>query len=187
MTAFLFQPLALRGLTLPNRIVVAPLTQFSADDGVAGDWHTGHLGQFALSGAALILTESCYVAAEARNATSCLSIYNDDQAAAIGRVASFIHAVGQSAFGVQLCHAGRKASARAPWDGGGPKPVSAGGYQAVAPSATPISNSWPTPRALETAEAQDVVEMFAAGARRAAEETAASRHAPPGRNRPDDE
>lgn len=169
MAALLFQPLPLRGLTLPNRIVVAPMTQFSADDGVGGEWHQVHLGQYALSGAALILTESCYVAAEARNATSCLSIYRDDQEAAIGRIARFIHEFGNGAFGVQLCHAGRKASARAPWDGGGPKPISAGGYQAVAPSATPISNSWPTPRALETAEVQDIVAMFAAGARRAAD------------------
>lgn len=167
MASCLFQPIELRGLTLPNRIFVAPMTQFSAPAGVAGDWHFVHLGQFALSGVALILTESCYVAAAARNATSCLSIYSDEQERAIGRVAGFIRANGNGAFGVQLCHAGRKASARAPWEGGGPRPVADGGYQAVAPSAIPISNSWPTPRPLSTEDVQDVVGLFAAAAARA--------------------
>ncbi len=167
MPARLFQPLDLRGLTLPNRIVVAPMTQFSAPDGVAGDWHFVHLGQYALSGAALILTESCYVAPDARNATSCLSIYSDRHGEAIGRVAGFIRAHGKSAFGVQLCHAGRKASAKAPWEGGGPRAIAEGGYQAVAPSAVPVTPDWPTPRPLGANEIAEVVEMFAAGARRA--------------------
>ena len=77
MAARLFEPIELRGVRLPNRIVVAPMTQFSADDGVAGDWHLMHLGQYAVSGAALVLTESTYVAAGARNAPSCLSLYSD--------------------------------------------------------------------------------------------------------------
>jgi len=167
MTSRLFAPIELRGIVVPNRIVVAPMTQFSAPDGVAGDWHFVHLGQYALSGAGLILTESCYVAAEARNATSCLSIYSDEQEKAIGRIAGFIAEFGNGAFGVQLCHAGRKASARAPWEGGGPRPVSDGGYRAVAPSAVPIDEDWPAPHALEMGEIGALVARFAAAAERA--------------------
>jgi 2,4-dienoyl-CoA reductase-like NADH-dependent reductase (Old Yellow Enzyme family) len=166
MASALFQPITLRGLTLPNRIVVAPMTQFSADDGRAGNWHLVHLGQFALSGVGLILTESCYVAPTARNALSCLSIYNDEQERAIGDIVSFVHAFGNGAFGVQLCHAGRKASSKSPAEGGGPRPVSEGGYQAVAPSAVAISHDWPVPHALEVGEIQDLVAMFAAAAER---------------------
>ena len=169
MSAILFSPLALRDVVLPNRIVVAPMTQFSAEDGVAGDWHLMHLGQFAASGAALILTESCYVAADARNAPSCLSLYTHAQEAAVARIARFVAAHGQGAFGVQLCHGGRKASAKPPWeDGGGPRPVSDGGYAAVAPSAIPVSPDWPTPHALSIAEIAAIVDRFADSARRAA-------------------
>lgn len=168
MTSHLFRSIELRGITLPNRIVVAPMTQFSANEGVAGNWHLVHLGQFALSGPGLILTESCYVAPEARNAPSCLSIYSDAQEQAIEGIASFISSFGNGAFGVQLCHAGRKASAKTPTEGGGPRPVAEGGYQAVAPSDVAISPSWPVPRALSIGEIGEVVESFAAAARRAA-------------------
>lgn len=168
MTAMLFRPIELRGLKLPNRIVVAPMTQFSADDGVAGDWHLVHLGQFALSGAGLILTESCYVEPTSRNAPSCLSLYTDAQEAAVGRVAAFINQFGNGAFGVQLCHAGRKASAKTPLEGGGPKPISEGGYEAVGPSPVPISPAWPTPRALTVADIQELTATFCASAERVA-------------------
>lgn len=168
MTSHLFLPLELRGVTLPNRIAVAPMTQFSADDGVAGDWHFVHLGQFALSGVGLILTESCYVEPTSRNAPECLSLYSDEQEEAIGRVASFISQFGNGAFGVQLCHAGRKASAKTPAEGGGPKPVSEGGYQACAPSAIPVSPDWPVPKALSINEINDLIETFASSAARAA-------------------
>jgi len=168
MTALLFRPIEMRGLTLPNRIVVAPMTQFSADDGVAGEWHLVHLGQFAASGVGLILTESCYVEPTSRNATSCLSLYSDEQELGIGRVASFIHKFGNGAFGVQLCHAGRKASAKTPTEGGGPRPVEEGGYQAVAPSEVPVSSAWPTPRALSKSDIGELVSTFAESAVRAA-------------------
>jgi 2,4-dienoyl-CoA reductase-like NADH-dependent reductase (Old Yellow Enzyme family) len=166
MTSLLFRPIELRGLTLPNRIVVAPMTQFSADDGVAGNWHLVHLGQFALSGVGLILTESCYVEPTSRNAPSCLSLYNDEQEQAIGVVASFINEFGNGAFGVQLCHAGRKASAKTPAEGGGPKLISEGGYQAVAPSEVPISPDWPTPRALTIEDIKVLMDTFAGAAER---------------------
>ena len=167
MAAKLFEPIELRGLRLPNRIVVAPMTQFSADDGVAGDWHLMHLGQYAVSGAALVLTESTYVAACARNAPSCLSLYSDEQESAVARIARFFSAYGGGHFGVQLCHAGRKASAREPWKGGGPLPVDEGGYEAVAPSAVPLAENWPAPKPLSAEAVGDVIRCFVDAARRA--------------------
>src|SRR5271169_4377987 len=134
MAIRLFEPLQLRGVELQNRIVVEPMTQFSASAGVAGDWHLMHLGQFAVSGAALVFTESTYVTAEARNAPESLSIYTDEQEAALARIIAFFHTHTPAKFGIQLCHGGRKASSRPHWVGGGPLPVSEGGYQAVAPS-----------------------------------------------------
>ena len=167
MASLLFSPIDLRSVRLHNRIVVAPMTQFSADDGVAGDWHLMHLGQFAVSGAAMVLTESTYVAANARNAKSCLSLYSDEQERAVARIADFFDTYGDAAFGVQLCHAGRKASAREPWKGGGPLPVEDGGYRAVAPSDVPISEKWPSPTPLTEESIATVIESFASAAERA--------------------
>lgn len=167
MASLLFTPIRMREVVFPNRIVVAPMTQFSANDGVAGDWHLVHLGQYGLSGAGTILTESCYVEPHARNAPSCLSLYNDDQEAGLARVISFIRDNGNGVFGVQLCHAGRKASAKTPEEGGGPKPISEGGYEAVAPSSVPVSPTWPNPRELTTGEVQGLVETFVSAAERA--------------------
>ncbi|MRG71156.1 oxidoreductase [Alphaproteobacteria bacterium HT1-32] len=168
MAVRLFEPIELRGLTIPNRIVVEPMTQFSADDGVAGDWHIMHLGQFAVSGAGMVLSESCYIEAIARNNPSCLSIYTDEQEAGVGRVCSFFRNRGSAAFGVQLCHGGRKASSRPHWEGGGKLGVDEGGYEAVAPSAIPIKEGWPAPRELSLTEIQAIIGMFADSAVRAA-------------------
>ncbi len=167
MGALLFEPLELRGVRLNNRIVVAPMTQFSADDGTAGDWHLMHLGKFAVSGAGLVLPESTYVSAEARNTPACLSLYNDAQEAGIKRIADFFETYGTAALGVQLCHGGRRASAREPWKGGGPLPVSEGGYISVAPSAIPISDQWPDPHALSKQEIAAIIQNFVESARRA--------------------
>lgn len=167
MTVRLFEPLALRGITLQNRIVVEPMTQFSAKAGVAGDWHFMHLGQFAVSGAGLVFTESTYVTAEARNAPESLSIYTDEQQAAIGRIVDFFHTHSQTKFGVQLCHGGRKASSRPHWVGGGPLPLAEGGYEAVAPSPIPIKEGWPVPREIRQDEISNIIEMFVAAAVRA--------------------
>ncbi|MEO1016606.1 MAG: oxidoreductase, partial [Pseudomonadota bacterium] len=167
MAIRLFQPIELRGLTLPNRIVVPPMTQFSAKDGTAGDWHIMHLGQFAVSGAALVLTESTYVEPHARNSPDSLSIFNDEQGEAIGRIVHFFDEYGMARFGVQLCHGGRKASNRPHWEGGGPLPIDEGGYEAVAPSPVPIKEGWPVPRPLSIPDIQNVLAMFEAAARRA--------------------
>lgn len=168
MTIRLFQPIEMRGLTLPNRIVVEPMTQFSADDGVAGDWHIMHLGQYAVSGAGMVLTESCYVEAIARNNPACLSLYTDEQEHAVGRITAFFHRYGHAKFGVQLCHGGRKASSRPHWEGGGKLGLDEGGYEAVAPSPVPIREGWPAPRELTLSEITAIIDMFAESARRAA-------------------
>ena len=167
MNVRLFEPLELRSMTLSNRIVVEPMTQFSAPDGTAGDWHFVHLGQFANSGAAMVLTESTYVDAEARNSPLCLSLYNDQQEAAVSKIAEFYHVHGTAKFGCQLCHGGRKASARLPWEGGGPLPIEEGGFRAVAPSAIAVRNHWPAPKALEVNEIKNIIDMFARSAERA--------------------
>ena len=127
-----------------------------------------HLGQFANSGAALVLSESTYINAEARNSPLCLSLYSDEQEAAVGRIAQFFHAHGTAKFGCQPCHGGRKASSRLPWQGGGPLPIDEGGYQAVAPSALAVRKHWPAPKALELNEIKNIVDMFARCAERAA-------------------
>lgn len=165
--SLLFQPIDLRGLTLPNRIVVEPMTQFSADDGTAGDWHLMHLGQYAVSGAGLVLTESTYVAPESRNTPMCLSLYSDAQELGLARIKRFFDAYGTARFGVQLCHAGRRASAKEPWLGGGPRRVEEGGYRSVAPSPIPISATWPTPRELALDEIAGIREAFVSATHRA--------------------
>ncbi len=129
MAIRLFEPLELRGVALQNRIVFEPMTQFSAKDGVAGDWHLMHLGQFAVSGAALVFTESTYVAPEARNAPECLSLYSYEQEMALARIVGFFHRHSPAKFGVELCHGGRKASSRPNRVGGGPLSVGEGGYE----------------------------------------------------------
>lgn len=167
MIPHLFRPLQLRDLQLPNRIVVEPMTQFSAEDGTAGDWHLMHLGQYAVSGAGLVMTESTYVAADARNTPMCLSLYNDAQEAAISRITKFFDAHGNARFGVQLCHAGRRASAKEPWLGGGPRAPHEGGYEAAAPSPIPIAPHWPVPRELSGSGLTSVTQAFVQAAERA--------------------
>jgi 2,4-dienoyl-CoA reductase-like NADH-dependent reductase (Old Yellow Enzyme family) len=167
MSALLFEPVSLRNLTLANRIVVEPMTQFSAHDGMPGDWHLMHLGQFAVSGAGLVFTESTYVAPEARNTPMCLSLYSDEQEHALARIKRFFDAYGTARFGVQLCHAGRRASAREPWLGGGPRLPVDGGYETCAPSPVPVSTHWPLPKEIDSGEMERIRNAFVAAARRA--------------------
>lgn len=167
MAIRLFEALTMRSLTLPNRIVLEPMTQFSADEGIAGDWHIMHLGQFAVSGAAMVLTESCYVEAIARNNPSSLALYTEEQELAMSRLTSFFRRYGSAAFGVQLCHGGRKASSKPHWEGGGELAIEDGGYEAVAPSPIPIRRGWAVPRELTVKEIQDIIVMFVDSAKRA--------------------
>jgi 2,4-dienoyl-CoA reductase-like NADH-dependent reductase (Old Yellow Enzyme family) len=169
----LFTPLALGPLTLPNRIVIAPMCQYSAVDGNATDWHLIHLGQLALSGAGLLIVEATAVSAEGRITPCCLGLWNDANEAALARVLQAIRATapGRPAqpmpLAIQLAHAGRKASSHTPWDGGQQIPLDAGGWVAQAPSALPQLDGELPPAALDAAGLQQVVDDFAAAARRA--------------------
>ena len=163
----LFDELKLRGLTLRNRIAVSPMCQYSCTDGLANDWHFVHLGSRAVGGAALVFAEATAVTPDGRISPQDLGIWNDAQADALARTVSFIDAQGEAA-GIQLAHAGRKASTFRPWDGSGAVPVPAGGWARVdAPSAIPFSADYLVPHAMTEAEIAGVVEAFAAAARRA--------------------
>ena len=168
----LFQPLALGPLTLPNRIVIAPMCQYSAVDGSATDWHLIHLGHLALSGAGLLILEATAVEAQGRITTGCLGLYSDDNEAALARVLDAVrtHAASPAMpIAIQLAHAGRKASSRVPWLGGAQMPLGEpGAWRAVAPSARPHIDGEDAPQALDRAGLAQVRNAFVQAARRAA-------------------
>jgi len=162
----LFAPFRQRGLTLRNRIAVSPMCQYSAVDGLPGDWHRVHLGSRAVGGAGLVMTEACAVSPEARISPEDAGIWNDTQAHAWAPIASFIRAQG-AVPAIQLSHAGRKASTFAPWRGHGAVAQDAGGWPVVAPSALAYSDRYPAPHALDAAGIARIVADFRAGALRA--------------------
>ncbi len=164
----LFDPIALRSLTLPNRILVSPMCQYSAVDGSATDWHMAHLGSLALSGAGLLCVEATAVTPEGRITPGDLGLYSDDNEAALRRVVEMVRAVAPIRLAIQLGHAGRKGSSHAPWDGGKLVPTERGGWQPVAPSAVPHAEGEPPPRAFALDELPRLCEAFAESARRAA-------------------
>jgi 2,4-dienoyl-CoA reductase-like NADH-dependent reductase (Old Yellow Enzyme family) len=164
----LFTPLTLGGLTLANRIVIAPMCQYSAQDGCAGDWHMIHLGSLALSGAGLLIIEATAVSPEGRITEGDLGLYDEATERALGRVIESVRKISPMALGVQIAHAGRKASSRRPWDGGAQAPSDApDGWPAVAPSALTHAPGEEAPHALDRAGLRKVREDFAACARRA--------------------
>jgi 2,4-dienoyl-CoA reductase-like NADH-dependent reductase (Old Yellow Enzyme family) len=163
----LFDPLTIRDLTFANRVFVSPMCQYSSHDGYANDWHFVHLGSRAVGGAGLVLTEATAVLPEGRISPQDLGIWNDEHIEMLSRIVSFIHEQGSIA-GMQLAHAGRKASTRRPWEGSGTIPEAEGGWKkVVAPSALPFAESYPMPQALTNDGIQIVVAAFAAAARRA--------------------
>jgi 2,4-dienoyl-CoA reductase-like NADH-dependent reductase (Old Yellow Enzyme family) len=163
----LFDPLSLRGVTLRNRIAVSPMCQYSSDDGFATDWHLVHLGQFAVGGAAAVLTEAIAVTADGRISQQDLGIWKDEHVEFLSRIGKFVKAQG-AVWGAQLAHAGRKASTIRPWEGGGPAPVDAGGWTPIhAPSALPFDAAYQTPVALNAAGIVNVVTAFKNAAARA--------------------
>ena len=164
----LFSPLELGRLRLPNRIVIAPMCQYSAEAGCATDWHLIHLGQLALSGAGLLIIEATGVSPEGRISPSDLGLYSDENEAALGRVLSAVRHQSAMPIGIQLGHAGRKASSQVPWEGGALLAPEDGGWQTVAPSAIPHAPHERPPVALDDAGLARVREDFAAAARRAA-------------------
>src|SRR5712691_2746350 len=167
MPSALFSPIKLADLTLPNRIVVSPMCQYSANDGVANDWHLAHLGMLANSGAGLLVVEATHVERHGRITHGCAGLYSDESEAALKRVIDFCRRAGAAKLGIQLAHAGRKASAQRPWEGGGPLQPGEDPWETIAPSALPFGPGWHTPRA---ATADDLVRVrgaFAAAAQRA--------------------
>jgi 2,4-dienoyl-CoA reductase-like NADH-dependent reductase (Old Yellow Enzyme family) len=152
MTSALFSPITLRGLTLPNRIVVSPMCQYSAIDGSATDWHLMHLGKFAVSGVGLVIIEATHAEARGRITHGCLGLYSDENERQLGRVVEFCRKAGQAKIGMQISHSGRKGSARLPWVGRGEfLPADESPWETIAPSAVPHGQGWPAPRELDAA------------------------------------
>jgi len=165
----LFDPLSIRDLTLPNRIVVSPMCEYSSIDGFANDWHLVHLGSRAVGGAGLIITEAAAVTPEGRISPADLGIWSDQHVEFLARITRFIRSQGSIA-GIQLAHAGRKASTYRPWDGNGAVPEESGGWKnVVAPSPIPFAGNYPVPQALTQEGIQTVVRAFVEAAGRALE------------------
>ncbi|MFE7504989.1 NADH:flavin oxidoreductase/NADH oxidase [Promicromonospora sp. NPDC057488] len=166
--SLLFEPVALRGLSLPNRAWLAPMCEYSADDGLPNDWHLVHLGARAAGGFGLLLTEATAVVAEGRISPQDTGIWNDEQTAAWKRIVDFVHARGAK-IGIQLAHAGRKASTFRPWAvEQGSVPFADGGWATVGPSAVPYPG-FEIPAEMTPEQVADVPEHFAAATRRARE------------------
>jgi 2,4-dienoyl-CoA reductase-like NADH-dependent reductase (Old Yellow Enzyme family) len=163
----LLSPLKIRSVTFRNRIAMSPMCQYSAHDGFANDWHLVHLGSRAVGGAALVIVEATAVTADGRITPGDLGIWKDDHIEPLTRIARFVHTQGAVA-GIQLAHAGRKASCELPWKGGeGLLTPEEGGWPVVGPSAIPFAETSPVPRPLDEAEIDAIVTAFETGARRA--------------------
>jgi 2,4-dienoyl-CoA reductase-like NADH-dependent reductase (Old Yellow Enzyme family) len=163
----LFQPLTVRSVTLRNRIGVSPMCQYSAEDGVANDWHFVHLGSRAVGGAGIVMVEATAVAPEGRITPGCLGLWSENHIEPLARIAKFVKSHGAVA-GIQIAHAGRKASADLPWRGGAHLSEAQGGWQTIAPSALPFGGDLPKiPRAMTEADILRVQDAFVATAKRA--------------------
>jgi 2,4-dienoyl-CoA reductase-like NADH-dependent reductase (Old Yellow Enzyme family) len=163
----LFEPFSLRSVTLRNRIGVSPMCQYSAQDGLATDWHLVHLGARAAGGAGLVIVEATAVEARGRISPHDLGLWSDAQVEPLARVAAFLKAQGAAA-GIQIAHAGRKASSIRPWDGGGPiPPGDPRGWPVVGASPLPFSDGYPIPHPLSPEEIGQVQAAFRAAAGRA--------------------
>lgn len=167
MTSALFSPIRLAGLELPNRIVVAPMCQYSAADGVATDWHVTHLGMLANSGAGLLVVEATHVERRGRITHGCLGLYSDECEAALARVIAHCHRIGTAKLGVQLAHAGRKASSQRPWEGAKALAADEDPWPTIGPSALPFGAGWHTPSAMTEEDMAHVHNSFVQAARRA--------------------
>lgn len=162
----LFRPIAFRAVTARNRIMVSPMCQYSATDGLPNDWHLQHLGSRAVGGAGLVFTEATGVEARGRITPGCLGLWNDAQQEAFARIVRFVKAQGALA-GIQLAHAGRKGSTARPWEGGKGLARESGGWEPIAPSALAFGEGYLVPREMDERDIAQVVAAFAAAARRA--------------------
>jgi len=167
-TPLLFQPIQLRSITARNRIVVSPMCQYSATDGLGDDWHVQHLGAKAMGGVGIVFTEATHVAARGRITHHCLGLWNEQHGQFLKRVVGIIRR-GGAVPGVQLAHAGRKASVARPWEGGKPILPDAGGWIGVGPSAVPFDAGYSVPEALSPAGIAEIAGQFAASAKMARE------------------
>ena len=161
----LFTPLKLRGIEFKNRIFVSPMCQYSSKDGMPDDWHLVHLGSRALGGASLVIAEATAVSPVGRISPGDLGIWSDRHGEALKRIATFIKAQGAIP-GIQLGHAGRKASTAAPWKSGEPLFEGQGGWEPIGPSAIPFEPKGPLPREIAAFEIEEVVHQFREAARR---------------------
>ncbi|NUR54190.1 MAG: NADH:flavin oxidoreductase/NADH oxidase [Acidobacteria bacterium] len=162
----LFSKLTIRDVTLRNRVLVSPMCMYSSDDGFANDWHMVHLGSRAVGGAAAVITEATAVTADGRISPQDLGIWQDAHVEPLARIFRFIAQQG-AVPGMQLAHAGRKASTARPWEGGGPVAVAEGGWTPIhAPSAIPFTPGWQTPRAMTDEDIASVIDAFRAAATR---------------------
>jgi 2,4-dienoyl-CoA reductase-like NADH-dependent reductase (Old Yellow Enzyme family) len=168
MPSAVFSPIALRGLTLPNRIAVSPMCQYMSDNGSANDWHLMHLGQFAMGAAGLVVTEATHVSPAGRISHHCLGLYSDENEASLRRVIDFCKRFGVAKLGIQLAHAGRKGSVHRPSDGSKPLGAGENPWTTLAPSALPFGPGWHVPAALTRAGLAEVKQQFVDATRRAA-------------------
>ena len=168
MTSALFQPLHLRKLRLPNRIMLSPMCQYSAEDGNPNDWHLIHLGQYALGGVGLVCIEATAVEAIGRITPNCLGLYSDDNEQAFRKLLQALRAQSDTPIAIQLAHAGRKASSHTPWDGGKLIPPESGGWLPAAPSAIAFAATEPPPQEMAAADLARVREAFVQSTLRAA-------------------
>jgi 2,4-dienoyl-CoA reductase-like NADH-dependent reductase (Old Yellow Enzyme family) len=163
----LFSPYNIGQLTIPNRIIIAPMCQYSAQNGEATDWHLLHLGNLALSGAGLLIIEATAVEPEGRISPADLGLWSDETEAALAKVLKTVRQYSAMPIAIQLAHAGRKASTAAPWDGGQLVMPEHGGWQTIAPSAIPFTPDDPAPIALGQADLQRIIQAFVTAAERA--------------------
>jgi 2,4-dienoyl-CoA reductase-like NADH-dependent reductase (Old Yellow Enzyme family) len=164
----LLSPFKLGPIELSNRIVVAPMCQYSADDGCASDWHMSHLGMLANCGAGLVIVEATHVERHGRITHGCTGLYSDDNEAAMARVIAHCRRIGTAKLGIQIAHAGRKASSQRPWEGGGPLKAESDPWQTIAPSAIPFGAGWHVPREATLEDIARVRAAFVDAAKRAA-------------------
>ncbi len=167
-TPHMFRPYPMRSVTARNRIMVSPMCQYSATDGVANEWHLVHLGSRAVGGAGIVCTEVVHVEPRGRISPNCLGLWNDAQRDALAPIAAFIKAQGAVA-AIQIGHAGRKAGTARSWEGGKPIPKDKGGWDVVGPSAVAFGDSYPTPEEMDEATIADTVRLFVESTRRARE------------------
>jgi 2,4-dienoyl-CoA reductase-like NADH-dependent reductase (Old Yellow Enzyme family) len=163
----LLSPLTIRGITLGNRIVMSPMCQYSSENGLANDWHLVHLGSRAAGGVSLVFVEATAVTPEGRITPADMGIWGEQHVEPLARIARFVHSQGAVA-GIQLAHAGRKASCDKPWKGGARlKTPDVGGWTVIAPSPIPFNDADPPPVPLDEAGIDNIVAAFEAAAHRA--------------------